>query len=73
MSEDALLREILDQVRELRADVEALAIRARLTRGKLRKLKAALPPVAAVVGEAAFLADDLFEMPSLRGLLEGRR
>ena len=71
MSDDALLCEILAEVRALRADVELLATRGRLSRDERRLLEALLPAAAAIVGDSVFVASDLVEFPSLRALLDG--
>ena len=71
-TDDALLlREILLEVRALRADVELLATRGRLSRGERQVLEALLPAAAAIVGDSVFVASDLVEFPSLRALLDG--
>lgn len=67
---DALLRQVLAEVRELRADVAALAT-MQLGRGERELLAALLPAAAQLFADRAFTTRDVCRWPTLRPLVHG--
>ena len=67
-----LLRQVLAELGELRADVETIAASvSRLSRDELRLLQTALPLIALEVRGTAFATADLLDVPRLAVVLEG--
>jgi hypothetical protein len=60
-----------DEIAALRADIELLATRARLSRDELRLLERLLQASGAIVRGKAFAACDVLDVPEMAAMVEG--
>jgi len=71
IDEAVTLARIETKLDALREDVEQLAARGRISRDERALLADLLPAAAVIVNDAVFACVDLYDVPTLRGLLNG--